>query len=87
MRVLRKRNIFVLGLDEFNRRKLERLPRAREHRFHGVLDPGEILEAGHFPVADLLRRSEQRIAAFPEPVDAVIGYVDFPVSTMLPILA
>ena len=84
---MRKHNIFVLGLNAFNRHKLERLPRASEYRFHGVLDPEEVLEAEHFPIAELLRRAGERIAACPEAAEAVIGYVDFPVSTMLPILA
>jgi biotin carboxylase len=77
----------VFGLDDFNRRKLERTSAASDCRFIGLLDPGEILEADHFPIADMLQRAESRLADFDEPVDAVIGYVDFPVSTMIPIIA
>jgi len=84
---VRQRNIFVLGLDDFNRRKLEGTRAAADCRFIGLLDPEEILEADHFPIADMLQRAESRIAAFEGTVDAVIGYVDFPVSTMIPIIA
>ncbi|WP_423823522.1 ATP-grasp domain-containing protein [Salinisphaera sp. SPP-AMP-43] len=82
-----RRNVFVLGLDDFNRRKLERLPIAEECRFIGLIDPSEIMETEYFPIDDLLERANARLEAFEGPVDALIGYVDFPVSTMLPILA
>ena len=82
-----QRNVFVLGLDDFNRRKLERTSAARDCRFIGLLDPSEILEADYFPIADMLARAQAQIEAFDGEPDAVIGYVDFPVSTMLPILA
>lgn len=81
------RNIFVLGLDAFNRRKLEATRAAADCRFIGLLDADEVLEADHFPIADMLARAESQITAFDGSVDAVIGYVDFPVSTMLPIIA
>ncbi|WP_435105113.1 ATP-grasp domain-containing protein [Arhodomonas sp. AD133] len=84
---MRQYNVYILGLDDFNLRKLRGIPGAAECRFIGVLDSQEILEADHFPVADMLRRAEQRMAGSGEPVDAVIGYVDFPVSTMIPVLA
>ena len=34
----------------------------------------------------LLARARRQLDAFPEPVDAIIGYIDFPVSTILPLL-
>lgn len=80
-------NVFVLGMDEFNQRKLERLPVAEQCRFIGLIDPAEIMEAEYFPIDDMLARAEAQIAAFGGEPDALIGYVDFPVSTMLPILA
>lgn len=81
------RNVFVLGLDDFNRRKLERTRAAAECRFIGLIDPGEILEADYFPIDDMLARAIAQVEALEVEPDAIIGYVDFPVSTMLPILA
>ncbi|HKJ08165.1 MAG TPA: ATP-grasp domain-containing protein [Gammaproteobacteria bacterium] len=81
------RNIYVLGLNDFNRRKLERLRGAGHYRYHGILDPDRILEGTEFPVAQMLQEAESQIAAAAEPPDAIIGYVDFPVSTMVPLLA
>ncbi|MDA3920795.1 MAG: ATP-grasp domain-containing protein [Salinisphaera sp.] len=84
---MQRRNVFVLGLDHFNRRKLERTRAGAECHFIGLIDPSEILEADYFPIEDMLARAEAQVEAFEAPPDAIIGYVDFPVSTMLPILA
>ncbi len=81
------KNVFVLGLDDFNRRKLEQIDDAGEHRFHGVLDPHAILEGTDFPIDEMIEEAEEQIRAAATTVDAIIGYVDFPVSTMLPVLA
>lgn len=81
------KNVFVLGLDDFNRRKLEGIDDGTEYRFHGVLDPHAILEGTDFPIERMLRDAEEEIRGAGTTVDAIIGYVDFPVSTMLPVLA
>jgi hypothetical protein len=80
-------DVFVLGLNAFNRRKLENTSAAPDCRFIGLLDPGEILDADHFPIADMLERACAQIEAHERAPAAVIGYVDFPASTMIPIIA
>ncbi|MDZ7780716.1 MAG: ATP-grasp domain-containing protein [Gemmatimonadota bacterium] len=77
----RKRNVFLVGLNEFNRTKLERLDSAADCTFHSLLE-----EPKNYDLPDYLRRAERRLSAFDGPIDAVVGYMDFPVSTMLPIL-
>ncbi|OHV08407.1 ATP-grasp domain-containing protein [Kushneria phosphatilytica] len=81
-----QRNIFVVGLNEFNRQRLQQLRGASEYRFHGVIDPAEVYDTEVFPIEDMVRRADDTLKAFGEPIDAIIGYMDFPVSTMLPIL-
>ncbi len=81
------KTVFVLGMDGFNQAKLERLSSARDCRFVGLIDPAEIMEAEYFPIDDMLARATAQVEAHETPPDALIGYVDFPVSTMLPILA
>jgi len=87
---MKKKNIFVVGMNEFNRGLLERTPRASEYSFRGLLDSAEILETYEFPIADMVRRSVEQLRQFEqdtgEPVDAICGYMDFPVSTMLPLI-
>ncbi|NBF39574.1 MAG: ATP-grasp domain-containing protein [Spirochaetes bacterium] len=84
------KHVFVIGLNEFNRGLLERTPHASDYTFHGVLDPAEVYDTYDFPIADMVRRSIEQIAAAGEKtggsVDAVCGYMDFPVSTMLPLI-
>lgn len=81
-----KKNIFVLGLNDFNRRKLEALNGAGDNTYHGLLSPEDILEAQHYPIREMIERAESQMRAHDGSVDAIIGYMDFPVSTMLPIL-
>jgi hypothetical protein len=80
------RNVFIIGLNDFNRARLERLRGAGDLAFHGVLEPAEVYDTEVFPIADMLRRSEAQLRAFDGRIDAIAGYMDFPVSTMLPIL-
>ncbi len=83
---MRDRNIFVVGLDEDNQKRLEKLRGAERYRFHGVIEPEEVYDTEIFPIEAMLARADARLNAFHEPIDAIVGYMDFPVSTMLPIL-
>ncbi len=84
------KNVFVIGLNDFNKGLLKRTPHASDYIFHGVLDPAEVLETYDFPIADMVRRSIEQIRSVGDEsggsVDAVCGYMDFPVSTMLPLI-
>jgi hypothetical protein len=87
---MKKKHVFVVGLNDFNRGLLERTPHAGEYEFHGLLDPAEILETYDFPIEEMVERSVRRLEEFRErtgeEIDAVCGYMDFPVSTMLPLI-
>lgn len=80
------RHVFVVGLDDFHLRQLRTLPGADEIRFHPLFTRAEVKQQDRFPVARLLDEGRRLLRDFPEGVDAVIGYWDFPVSTVLPIL-
>jgi len=82
----RGKNIFVLGLDEFNLALLHTIRDADSYRFVRLLDYGEVAQAEHFSVPALLAKAQAELAAFPDTVDAVVGYWDFPCSLMLPVL-
>jgi hypothetical protein len=79
-------NVFVLGLDEHNERILQDLPDAQLYRFHPLLSLGELLGGEEIPLQDLLDKAIRQLDAFEGPIDAMIGFWDFPVSTMVPIL-
>lgn len=83
---MRKKNIFVVGLDSFNLRLLRAVRHAEDYAFHGLLDYGEVRSAPRFNMAALLNKARETLRTFPQPIDAIIGYWDFPTILMMPIL-
>ncbi|MBA8825439.1 hypothetical protein FHX42_002790 [Saccharopolyspora lacisalsi] len=79
------KNVFVLGLDEQNRKPLENLQDSSEYRFHPLLSVEELVE-GEIDLRGLLDQANAQLEAFEGSVDAIVGYWDFPVSSMVPIL-
>ena len=84
------KDLFIIGLDPFNRQKLASIRNSDRYVFHGVLDPAEVLETYDFPIADMLERAKLQMREWEKTtggeVDGIVGYMDFPVSTMLPLL-
>ncbi|WP_372614596.1 acetyl-CoA carboxylase biotin carboxylase subunit family protein [Halomonas sp.] len=80
------KNIFVVGLNDFNRERLETLRGAEGWRFHGVIAPEAVYDTEIFDIAAMLEEATAQLEAFEGSIDAIVGYMDFPVSTMLPIL-
>ncbi|WP_063729601.1 ATP-grasp domain-containing protein [Streptomyces sp. RTd22] len=80
------KNIFVIGLDEANLPSLREVPDASEYRFHPLLSVEE-LQVGEVSVADLVEKAEKVLDAFDGGIDAIVGYWDFPVSTLVPLLS
>ncbi|TDQ53036.1 ATP-grasp domain-containing protein [Actinorugispora endophytica] len=80
-----QKNIFVLGMDETNLDTLWDVPNVEEYRFHPLLGIDE-LQHGEIPIADLIEKAQTELDAFDGTIDAIVGYWDFPVSTIMPIL-
>lgn len=81
-----KQNVFIVGLNDFNLEKLKRLRGAGNIEFRGVIEPAAVYDTEEFDIPGMLTEAEQRLSGFDGRVDAIGGYMDFPVSTMLPIL-
>jgi biotin carboxylase len=79
-------NVWVLGLDEHNERILRNLPDAKKYRFHALLPKDKMQSSEEIPLAELLDKAVRQLDAFEGSVDAIMGFWDFPVSTMVPIL-
>jgi hypothetical protein len=79
------KNVFVLGLDEHNQRILEDMPDNDLCRFHPVLSFDEIY-GEEISFGDVLTSAQRQLDAFDGPIDAIIGFWDFPVSSVLPLL-
>lgn len=80
------RNVFVLGLDDANLPTLQAVPGAESMTFHRLLTIEE-LQQGEVDVADLLDRACRVLDSFDGPIDAIVGYWDFPVSTLVALLS
>ncbi|GAB3693648.1 ATP-grasp domain-containing protein [Saccharopolyspora tripterygii] len=79
-------NVFLLGPDERNLALMRELEDLAPYRFRALLDK-EKLMFGDTGLEQLLEDAQEGIENSPEPVHAIIGYWDFPVSSMVPILA
>lgn len=82
----RQKNIFVVGLEPFNLRLLQAVRHTDDYRFHALLDYDEIAAARRFDMEALLDKARAILRAFPEAIDAIVGYWDFPTILMMPIL-
>ncbi|MDK1471945.1 ATP-grasp domain-containing protein [Streptomyces sp. 549] len=78
-------NVFVIGLDEGNLDTLREVPEAQECTFHSLLSIEE-LQHGEIDPEELLKKAQVKLDAFEGSVDAIVGYWDFPVSTLVPML-
>lgn len=82
-----RKNIFVVGLDAANLDVLQALPDApRRYRFHGLSNTEQLLASERIDLLRLLEECERTLASFGGSIDAIVGYWDFPVTTMVPIL-
>jgi hypothetical protein len=79
-------NVFVLGLDDINLEALQELRCAGGCRFRHLLSVEELLESHDLHMGELLEKAERQLDSFQGSVDALVGYWDFPVSSMVPIL-
>jgi len=79
-------NVFVLGLDDLNLEALQELDCAGGCRFHHLLSVEELLESEELRLGELIEKASRQLDEFGGSVDAIVGYWDFPVSSMVPIL-
>lgn len=79
------KDIFVLGLDDENLTTLRHIDMP-DLRFHPLLSVDE-LQSGDIDLTALLDKASEQMAAFDGTIDAVVGYWDFPISSMVPMLA
>ncbi|MDF0599373.1 ATP-grasp domain-containing protein [Psychromarinibacter sp. C21-152] len=81
------KNVFVVGLNDYNAERLKRLRGVEDVTFHPLLTPAQVYETQEFDIPAMLAEAEATLDAFDGSIDAIVGYMDFPVSTMLPLLS
>jgi hypothetical protein len=80
-------NLFVVGLDEFNGRKLEGLNVKGEYAFHPLLSVEEVISRKDYDLEATIAKASGIIESYPDTIHGIIGYWDFPVSLIIPILS
>ncbi len=80
------KNVFVVGLNDLNAERLRRLRGVEDVEFHGLIDPALVYDTQEFDIPAMIAEAEKTLDAFDGSIDAIVGYMDFPVSTILPIL-
>ena len=79
-------NVFVLGIDDRNLAILEGLPEAADLRFHALLERDQLLELEQLDLPARMAEARGILRDFEGRVDGVLGYWDFPVSALVPVL-
>lgn len=82
------KNIFIIGLDEFNRMELASIREAQTCKFQGLLDYDEIVApaSGSFDFDRLHAEALDQLERFPGRVDGIVAFWDFPSSAMAGVL-
>lgn len=80
------KNVFVIGLEDFNLHFLKTVRHSERYNFHCLLSVEEIVRSDHFDMPALLEKAERILSGFPGSIDAIVGYWDFPTTLMMPIL-
>jgi hypothetical protein len=81
-----KKNIFVVGLEDFNLGLLRKVRHSQHYEFHGLLDYATVARDPECDVRRLLAQACETLDAFSGRIDAIVGYWDFPTVLMMPIL-
>ena len=81
-----KKNIFVIALDDFNLRMIRAVRNAENYNIYGILDVHQLIDSGKYRLIDMLELAGDELKRFEGSIDAIVGYTDFPVSTIVPIL-
>lgn len=80
-----RKNVFVVGLDEFQRGELETVTNASSMEFHQLLPP-EVVTRPEHRLSDLLDRARAQLEDFEGSVDAIVAHWDFPTSVLARVL-
>ncbi len=83
---MNKKQVFIIGLDEFNLGKIKKLPEAKECEFQSALDISEIRNVGKYDMKKLVNLCIERIDNHGQ-IDAIASYFDFPGTVLIPVIA
>ncbi len=76
----------MIGINSFNHEKLKSLKNFESYHFYGLIPPEEAEDADHYNIPAMMSDIQSKLAAFNGSVDAIVTYIDFPISMMTPLL-
>ena len=76
-------HVFVIGLDDFNRRQLETIRNAEAYTFHGLLPYDMVVNPESYPIDEMIEEGRRELDQAGVPVHAIIGHWDFPTTALL----
>ncbi len=80
------KNIFVVGLDDFNLALLKPIGKRKSYEFHSLIPDYEVKRRASYNPDELFKKAEKRLQSFPGSIDAIVGYWDFPTTCLVPFL-
>lgn len=81
-----KRNLFILGIDDFNLEQLSAIRNADNYRFNSLMSFDEVKAQGTYPFQSVLDQARDTLERFDGRIDAIVGYWDFPVTSVAAVL-
>ena len=81
------RNIFVIGMDEFNLATMQGLREAHRYTFHGLLPLEQVLKADSYDYEQLVADADQQLWKCGHSVDGIVTWWDFPSTGLVPVLS
>lgn len=82
-----KKTLFIIGLDDFNLAKLERLPQAEECNFRPALHMEDIRDVEQYDMEALVDKAITTMGDAKGNIDGIATYWDFPGTILVPMLA
>ncbi len=78
---MKKKNIFIVGADDFNLKELQTIKNAEQYNFISLLSESEIhRQDAKLDTKYLLNKARKTLDKFEGSIDGIIGYFDFPVT-------
>ena len=82
-----KKQVFVIGIDEFNFEMLHSFDKYKQYDYHSILDISELQHQEKYPMDDLMGKAVSAVDSFDIAPDAIVGFWNFPVTCITPLLA
>ncbi|MFP4362489.1 MAG: acetyl-CoA carboxylase biotin carboxylase subunit family protein [Spirochaetia bacterium] len=84
---MEKKHIYVISMDEHNRRELNAVLNPKLYEYHSVFDHSVIKNNEKLDIVELVENAEKELRKSEYPIDGIIGFWDFPISLVAPYLS